>query len=116
LPSKYDSILAMSKDFESEIKRRRRRKFLTIVFVCLIVLSLLFLRIWMSSDAVEIAYEIDELDAKKQALQKENEKILVEISKLKSTDRVSEIATNELNMVRSPETKVIFIDRQTQQR
>jgi cell division protein FtsL len=100
-----------AKDFKTDIKRRKWRRLLIIAFGCLIVLSLLFLRIWMLSNAVEIACEINELDVKKQVLKKENEKIFVEITKLKSPDRISEIATNDLNMVRSPDTKVIFIEK-----
>ena len=100
-----------TRDFKRNIKRRKWRRLLIIAFGCLIALSLLFLRIWILSDAVEIACEINELDKKKQDLKKENEKILVEITKLKSPDRISEIAVKNLNMVRSPDTKVIFIEK-----
>ena len=65
----------------------------------------------MLSDAVKIAYEINELDVKKRVLQKDNDKILVEIDQLKSLDRINEIATKKLNMVRSSDTKVILIER-----
>ena len=99
-----------TKDFKTDIKKKWRR-LLIIAFGCLIVLSLLFLRIWILSNAVEIACEINELDEKKQVLKKENEKIFVEMTKLKSPDRISEIATKYLNMVRSPDTKVIFIEK-----
>jgi cell division protein FtsL len=99
-----------AKNFKTDIKKKWLR-LLIIAFGCLIVLSLLFLRIWILSNAVEIAYEINELDEKKQVLKKENEKIFVEITKLKSPDRISEIATKDLSMVRSPDTKVIFIEK-----
>ncbi len=112
LLKKYESILAMqTRDFRNDIKRRRQQRFLIFVLGCLAVLSLLFLRIWMLSDAVKIAYEINELDVKKRVLQKDNDKILVEIDQLKSLDRINEIATKKLNMVRSSDTKVILIER-----
>jgi len=112
LLKKYESILAMqTRDFKNDIKRRRQRRFLIFVLGCLAVLSLLFLRIWMLSDAVKTAYEINELDVKKRVLQKDNDKILVEIDQLKSLGRINEIATKKLNMVRSSDTKVIIIER-----
>lgn len=98
-------------DFKDNIKRRKHHRLFIFILCCIAVLFLLFLRIWMLSDAVEIACEINDLDEKKQALKKENEQILVEITQLKSPDRISEIATKNMNMVRSPDTKVIFIDK-----
>jgi len=88
------------------------RKVFLITFGFLLILSLLFLRVWMTSDAVEIACEIDALTEKKESLEEENKKMLVEIGKLKSPERIGKIAINDLNMVRSPDTKVIFLEKQ----
>jgi cell division protein FtsL len=93
-------------------RRIKWRKVLLITFGFLLILSLLFLRVWMISDAVEIACEIDALAEKKESLEEENKKMLVEIGKLKSPERVGKVAINDLNMVRSPDTKVIFLEKQ----
>jgi cell division protein FtsL len=93
-------------------RRIKWRKVLLITFGFLLILSLLFLRVWMTSDAVEIACEIDALTEKKESLEEENKKMLVEIGKLKSPERVGKVAINDLNMVRSPDTKVIFLEKQ----
>jgi len=65
----------------------------------------------MLDDAVKSACEINNFEEKIQALGKENEKILVEITELKSPTRIDDIASKELNMIRSPDTKATFIER-----
>jgi cell division protein FtsL len=54
----------------------------------------------------------DALAVKKESLEEENKKMLVEIGKLRSPERVGKVAINDLNMVRSPDTKVIFLEKQ----
>jgi len=98
------------------LKSNRRRikwyKIILVSFIFLMILALLFLRIWLISDAVEIACEIDALTEKKESLEEENKKMLVEIGKLRSPERIANVAVNDLNMVRSPDTKVIFLEKQ----
>jgi len=87
-------------------------KVIIVVISFLVIMPLLFLRIWLMSDAVEIAVEINALTEKKELIEEENKRMLVEIGKLKSPDRIGNVAVNDLNMVRSPDTKVIFLEKQ----
>lgn len=95
----------------SDIRRRKRRRVLLISLVTLLLFSVLLLRIWFSSKAVELAYEIDRLSAEKEALEEENKKLLLEIAKLESPERIGEIAVTDLKMVRSSDTEVIMLER-----
>jgi cell division protein FtsL len=92
-------------------KKIKWHKMIAIAISFLVMLFLLFLRIWLTSDAVEIAVEINDLNEKKELIEEENKKMLVEIGKLKSPDRIGNIAVNDLNMVMSPDTKVIFLEK-----
>jgi cell division protein FtsL len=92
-------------------KKIKWHKTIIIAISFLVMLSLLFLRIWLMSDAVEIAVEINALNEKKELIEEENKKMLVEIGKLKSPDRIGNVAVNDLNMVRSPDTKVVFLEK-----
>ena len=93
-------------------RRIKWHKVIIVAISFLVILSLLFLRIWLMSDAVEIAVEINALTEKKELIEEENKRMLVEIGKLKSPDRIGNVAVNDLNMVRSPDTKVIFLEKQ----
>ena len=95
----------------SDIKRRKRRRTLLILFTALLFFSVFLLRVWFSSNAVELAYEIDRLSAEKEALEEENKKLLLEIAKLESPERISEIATVDLNMIRPSDAEVIMLER-----
>ena len=91
-------------------KRKRRRKALILLGI-LLLFSVLLLRVWFSSKAVELAYEVDHLAARKGALEEENRKLSLEIARLKSPERISKIATTDLKMIRSSDAEVIMLER-----
>ncbi len=63
------------------------------------------------SSAVEIACEINTLVQKKESLEEENKKMMVELATLKSPEQISNVAANDLNMVRSSDSKIVFLER-----
>ncbi|MGB9595307.1 MAG: cell division protein FtsL [Candidatus Poribacteria bacterium] len=87
------------------------RKSLAIISVIFVIISLLFLRVWIMSSAVQIACEINSLDQKKETLEEENKRMMIELATLKSPEHINEIAINKLNMVRSSDSKIIFLER-----
>lgn len=87
-----------------------RHKILTIAIVFFVIL-LLFFRVWIMSSAVQIACEINSLDQKKENLEEENKRLMIELATLKSPERINKVAIYDLNMVRSPESKIIFLER-----
>ncbi len=95
----------------SKIVRRKLIRVSILVFCILIIFSLLLLRIWMISDAIKLAYEVDSLIAEKEKMEKENTKLIAEIARLKSTDRIKKIAMKDLNMVMASKTRIILIER-----
>ena len=95
----------------SPVKKRKRRRVLLLLFGALLFFSGLLLRIWFLSKAVDLAYETDRLATQKEALEEENTKLALEIARLKSPDRISRIATENLNMVRSSDAEVIILER-----
>jgi cell division protein FtsL len=86
------------------------RSFL-VFFGVLLVFLFLLIRVWLPSKAVEIAIEIGKLEDQKRALEEENLKLALEITKLKAPERIEKIATTELNMIRSPEIEVIVLEK-----
>ncbi|MBD3182629.1 hypothetical protein GF312_10075 [Candidatus Poribacteria bacterium] len=99
---------------EEGIFRSKNWKWLKPLLITLIVLllfSFLILRVWFSSKAVEIAYEIDGLMDEKKRLEEENKQLSIKIAELESPERISLIAVNELNMVRSTDAEVIILDK-----
>ncbi len=102
LPNAENSLLS--------VRNRNRLKALLFFFGALLFFSGLLLRIWFLSKAVDLAYEIDGLAVQKEALEEENRRLSLEIARLKSPDRISRIATENLGMVRSSDA-VITLER-----
>lgn len=75
------------------------------------IFSLLLLRVWFSSKAVELACDIDRLAKKIEVLKEENNELSLKTAKLKSPERISQIATTDLNMVRSSDAEVVILER-----
>jgi cell division protein FtsL len=95
----------------SDSKRKKRRRTLLILLCTSLLFSVFLLHIWFSSKAVELAYEIDRLAAEKEALEEENKRLSLETARLKSPERISRIATTDLDMIRSSDAEVIMLER-----
>jgi cell division protein FtsL len=104
-------LLPNAENSLSSVRNRDRLKVLLFFFGALLFFSGLLLRIWFLSKAVDLAYETDNLTIQKEALEEENRKLSLEIARLKSPDRISRIATENLGMVRSPDAEVIILER-----
>lgn len=103
------------KDRLSNTKQERFWKRLLQAFLiflgALILFTILLLRVWLPSKAVEIAYEIELLAQEKESLEEENTRLSLEIARLKTPERIERIAINELKMVRSSEIEVEVINK-----
>ena len=95
----------------SHNRRRKRQRKVLILLGILLIFSVLLLRVWFSSKAVELAYEVDHLAEEKGALEEENRKLSLEVVRLKSPERISRIATTDLKMIRSSDAEVIVLER-----
>jgi len=91
--------------------KKKGVRIILFIFVILLLFSLFLFRIWLSSEAVKLAYEVDSLIAEKESLEEENSRIMIEIAECKSPENIRQIATDDLKMVRSIETKVIIVER-----
>ena len=100
-----------AKDRLASRKRRKLRGVLLILLSAVIIFSMLLLRVRLSARAVELAYEIERLAAEKKSLEEENRKLALEVAELKSPERISKIAINDLNMVRSADAEVVTLER-----
>ncbi len=100
-----------AKDRLEDRKRRKLRGTFLIFLVVMIVFSVLLLRVWISDRAVDLAYDIDYLAAEKRSLEEGNRKLTLEIARLKSPERISKIAVEQLKMVRSSGAEVIVLER-----
>ncbi len=88
-----------------------RNKILAVASIVLVIISLLFLRVWIMSNAVQIACEINLLDQRKEDLEEENKKLMIELATLRSPEYINKVAIYNLNMVRSSESKIIFLEK-----
>lgn len=95
----------------SNSRRRKRRKAFLILFCTSLFFGVLLLRVWFSSKAVEVAFEVDHLAAKVRTLEEENKKLLLEMARLRSPERISIIATADLGMIRASDAEVITLER-----
>ena len=93
----------------SEKRRKGWKRMLLILLGALLLFPALLLRVWLSSRTVELAYDIGRLQTENRALEEENRKLLLEIARLKSPERISRIAITDLKMIRSSEAEVISI-------
>jgi len=100
-----------AKDRLASRKRKKLWRMLLVFLSAVMIFSVLFLRIRLSARAVELAYEIENLAKEKRSLGEENRKLTLEVARLKSPERISRIATNELNMVRSADAEVVTLKR-----
>lgn len=100
-----------SSDRFSNRRRSKLRGVLLVLLGIMLVFSVLLLRVRLSDRAVELAYEIDRLAAEKKSLEEENRRLALEIARLKSPERISRIAAADLNMVRTPDTEVVELER-----
>jgi cell division protein FtsL len=73
----------------------------------IVIFAVLLLRVWFSSKAVALAYEIDNLAREKKVLEEENIKLYMEIARLSSPERISEIAVKEIKMIRASDAEVV---------
>ena len=81
------------------------------VFLCVFMFfGVLFLRVWFSSKAVEVACDISNLEKEKKVLEEENDKLLIELTSLKSPERISIIATADLGMIRASDAEVVILE------
>ena len=92
-----------------EREKRKRRRTLSIFVGVLLLFSVFLLHIWFSSRAVELACDIDLLVKEREALEEENKELMLGIAKLRSPDRISRIARNDLKMIRSLDAEVIVL-------
>ena len=96
----------------SAIRKRKKLRGISLVFIsALIIFSMLVLRVRLSARGIELAYDIDRLVDEKKSLEEENRKLALEIARLKSPDRISKIAVNDLKMVRSADAGVVMLER-----
>lgn len=102
-----------AKDRLAARKRRKLRGMLFILLSAAVIFSMLLLRVRLSARAVELAYEIERLAAEKKSLEEENRKLTLEVARLSSPERISRIAVRDLNMVRAADTRVVTLERQS---
>lgn len=100
-----------AKDRQAKRKKRKVRALLFAFFAATTVFLVLLIRIGLSDKAVELAYEIEQLAREKKSLEEENEKLDLEIARLRTPERISRIAVSDLNMVRASDPKVIVLER-----
>lgn len=107
-----DGSLQISQQVSQQVSQSQKRKlwkFPVIILIALTLFSILLLCVWFTSNAVELAYEIDNLVKEKEVLEEENNELSLEIAKLKSPERINGFAREDLGMVKPLEAEVIIL-------
>lgn len=94
-----------------------RKKFLIkllLLVIYTVVLSLFY--IWSRVQIVQIGYELNERTSELQATLEENKRLKMELSLMRSPDRVGGFAMEKLNMISPGQDKLIEIKPHTHER
>lgn len=79
------------------------------LIAALAVISVLLLYVWQRVDLVRVGYDIQQLKARHQTLQRENHELRVKVSSLTSPERIARLATEKLNMRRPQPGEVVLV-------
>lgn len=90
-------------------KKTRNPKMLAVslVMMGLFIAELLFYT-WCRVQSIQIQYEISELNVKQQQLATHQDTLKIELARLKSPQRIAEIAKKQLGLI-TPTTKQLII-------
>jgi len=92
--------------------RAKERKLKQILFFSLFLLFLIggsLFYVWSRIQVIQYGYEISKALKEERALQEINKRLRLEITMLKSYERIEKIATEELRMVKPKADQVIVI-------
>jgi cell division protein FtsL len=92
------------------MKRFQRRKTLLsgLLFICMFALWAMF-HVWTRNLATELGYELSREQAITEQLISDNKALSLEISTLKSTQRLEQIALNQLGMRPPQPGQVVYL-------
>lgn len=79
------------------------------LIVALAVVTLLLLYVWQRVDLVRVGYDIQQLKARHNALERENLELRVKVSTLTSPERIARLASEKLNMRRPQPGEVVLV-------
>lgn len=74
------------------------------------LIGLLLLFVWERVDIVRVGYHVEQLKARKIALQREQDELRVKVSALTAPDRLARTATEKLGMVPPQPGQVILVN------
>ncbi len=75
------------------------------------VLAFLLLYVWYHVTIIELGYQIQNLQDEEKKLRKVHQELLIEVASLSSLDRIEQLATSKLGMVRASEKQIVLVKR-----
>jgi len=79
------------------------------IILLILTTALLLGYVWTRIKAIELTYKYSELSVREMAVIEKNHKLRLELASLKSPDRLTNIALNQLNLSRTPPENKVFI-------
>lgn len=73
------------------------------------IMGLLLLFVWERVDIVRVGYRVEQLKARKLALQREQDELRVKVSAVTAPDRLAKAATEKLGMIPPQPGQVIVV-------
>jgi|GEM_PF-3355284 cell division protein FtsL len=82
---------------------------LSIVFLSLITVILIFMLVWLRSNLVKMEYELGQYQRLKETLLDEKRRLILEREKLTSLQNIERIAINRLHLSTTERKKVFYV-------
>ncbi len=80
-------------------------------FMALLIIAGLLLYVGGKVMIMRLGYQIDALEREKQEMERENRSLRIEASSLTSPERIEELATKRLGMIRPSEDHIVIVKR-----
>jgi cell division protein FtsL len=75
------------------------------------VVTIIFLDIWQHVHIVTLGYEVEQARQQQKALQQVHQQLLVEVETLSALDRIEQISTTRLGMIKPKAGQMILVQK-----
>ncbi len=99
--------------FGQDVRVRRNLRNMQFLYLAVVVgvllLSAVMVFIWCRMKVVDIGYEISKASVEKKALMDKNNRLRIELGKLKSPERIERVARAELGLIYPASERIVTV-------
>jgi len=82
-----------------------------VIGIILLVFICIFVYVWLNLSVVEKGYLLSAKKSERGNLEKKNKELKLEVTELKSLDRIEKIAREKLQLVEPKENEIVWVSR-----